>query len=493
VPEPLTYGHLADTAARLAASAAARPDTDRLPSLTRETASLATLVAAAARHAAFLARPFDRHSPAHRLARHLTLAADTAARAIPAHTPDPADPWQQAAAALDTAHDLLAAHVGPAGDPRSPDAAQLADPAAVDAATGRLAGIALTAAVRAHELAAFLPPAAPAGRRPAPGTPVGPPPTARALRELADVAGVAGPVHAHLRGERGGLPLDEVGPLLGDHRAPPLDRVLERLRLDAHRLARPDADASHHALLACADLAVLIAGRVADLAAQAAPFGRSRDQIAHRDTADTAGRARDAWQQVAASLRGVHSLGTQSEPVAHLTRDAARLFDAATTPALAGDVRRLPAALTAARRATLILPDLADDGAHAVRALTGTRGLFRRTRSGYTPYPPDRPTPLAGKYHAAHTLSGLTVAGLLHTPGPQPLPQRAARLAAQAAGPDPHRLAASYARPPTPQAAPSAGVGPGGDLRRHHPRPRPRPRRARRPRRRVRRRADPPR
>jgi hypothetical protein len=154
--KPLTYGQLTDQARRLAAAAAAQPLPVALPPdrAALDATALTMLVTVAARHAHFLARPFHGNHPAGQLARHLTLAATAASQALPDAQPAMSNPWCRAADLLAIAHDLLTSQIGPAGEHRGPDAWLLASPSAVDAATGRLATLTLTAAISAHELAA---------------------------------------------------------------------------------------------------------------------------------------------------------------------------------------------------------------------------------------------------------------------------------------------------------------------------------------------------
>ncbi|WP_322768937.1 hypothetical protein, partial [Frankia sp. Cr1] len=387
-------------------------------------------VTVAARHARFLARPFDDDSPPGRLAHELNVAATAAQQTLPDPSPVPADRWQQAADTLAVAHDLLTAQLGPAGEHRGPDAWLLASPTAVDAATARLADITLTAAISARELAAHTP-ANPRPFRAAPrDTTTDLSPAARTLRHLAELAVPASQIHERSSPHGTDSALDDIRPLLGDYGAHPLDRQLDHLRLLAHHLSQPGATPNHHTLIAFADLAVLIAGRAQTLAAQRATFGRTVEKMRYHDAADQAGQTITAWQEISRSLRDLQSLGTHGQTGRHLTADVARLIDHTTSTAARGDVRQLPTAFTAIRRAILILPDLASTGIATTSQMIRTGTLTQRTPAGsYRPVPDAHARALRRTYKTAQQASRDVVAIFRTLTGPQPLPHQAAYLA----------------------------------------------------------------
>ncbi len=459
MPDPLTYGQLATTTARLTATAATQPVTVSLPAdrADADAAGITLLVTVAARHARFLARPFDDDSPPGRLARHLNVAATAAQQTLPDPPPVPADRWQQAADTLAVAHDLLTAQLGPAGEHRGPDAWLLASPTAVDAATARLADITLTAAISARELAAHTP-ANPDPSRAAPrDTTTDLSPAARTLHHLAELAVPASQIHERSSPHGTDSALDDVRPLLGDYGAHPLDRQLDHLRLLAHHLSQPGATPNHHTLIAFADLAVLIAGRAQTLATQRATFGRTVEKMRYHDAADQALQTITAWQEISRSLRDLQSLGTHGQTGRHLTADVARLIDHTTSTAAHGDVRQLPTAFTAIRRAILILPDLASTGIATTSQMIRTGTLTQRTPAGsYRPVPDAHARALRRTYKTAQQASRDVVATFRTLTGPQPLPHQAAYLA-QHTAPVP---ALAPTRPPETRPAPTRPTTP---------------------------------
>ncbi|WP_322778573.1 hypothetical protein [Frankia sp. Cas4] len=461
MPDPLTYGQLATTAARLTATAATQPVTVSLPAdrANADAAGITLLVTVAARHARFLARPFDDDSPPGRLARELSLATTAAQQTLPDPPPVPADRWQQAADTLAVAHDLLTAQLGPAAEHRGPDAWLLASPTAVAAATARLADITLTAAISARELAAHTP-ANPRPSRAAPrDTTTDLSPAARTLRHLAELAVPASQIHERSSPHGTESALDDVRPLLGDYGAHPLDRQLDHLRLLAHHLSQPDATPNHHTLIAFADLAVLIAGRAQTLATQRATFGRTVEKMRYHDAADQAQQTITAWQEISRSLRDLQSLGTHGQTGRHLTADIARLIDHTTSTAAHGDVRQLPTAFTAIRRAILILPDLASTGIATTSQMIKTGTLTQRTPAGsYRPVPEAHARALRRTYKTAQQASRDVVATFRTLTGPQPLPHQAAYLA-QHTAPVP-ALAPAPTRSPETRPAPTRPTTP---------------------------------
>ncbi|WP_322769427.1 hypothetical protein [Frankia sp. Cr1] len=417
-----------DSAARLAAQAvfhlSSRPAAGH--DVAGQAAGIGLLLTVAHRHARFLARPFPADLPPRRFADHLTRVAPAARELLADARSGPSDLWRQAADTLAVAHDLLAAQVGPSGEPRGPDAPALTLPAAVNAATARLAGITLTAAVSANNLAnRIIRSAAAADLGPTTTASAGAARTADALLELGGLVTVC---HIHHQEFSAGtmLALNDVTPLLGDAASSPLERALEHLRLEAYQMSHPDAAVSHHALITLADLSAKIAGRAQTLASLTTRLGRADNPIDHHRLAANAAQATAAYQNLSRHLRVLDSTGSQGQPVRHAAYDVARWLETATAPALHGDLRSLPNAVAAIRRAVLILPDLASTGLLTADSMTGKNLLHRRTATGhFAPIGTETSTALRRGYTTALDSSRLTLASYLALDSSQPLPGRA--------------------------------------------------------------------
>ncbi len=334
----------------------------------------------------------------------------------------PANRWLPAIDSLGRAHDLLAAQVGPSWEARGRDAEYLWDRTAVHSATTRLADITLTAAVGAGGVASH------ASRFPRPtGEPMSP--AVAALVIFGETATGLNIIHQDSAGRPTSV-LDDVGPLLGDHQAHPLDRGLEQLRLVAHRLSQPGMVPNHRALVAFADVAALIAGRAQALHHQAASLGATALRDPARTAAEASGDAMRSWQDVSRSLRRMDSLGSDGSYARHLAGDMARTLDAVTRGAVRGDMRAFPSARRAARRAVLVLPDLADSGVVTVSRLTANKALIARIPE-VAPLSPQQGRDLREKYRQAQLASHVAVTATAQLPGQQPLRARADRLASR--------------------------------------------------------------
>jgi hypothetical protein len=257
------------------------------------------------------------------------------------------------------------------------------------------------------------------------------PPAARVLATLADLAVPASQIRRGIEGPTAGV-LDDVVPLLGDEGFSPLDRAVERLRATAYALSQLGAPCSHHTLVTFADLAALIASRAHQVTVRAAVISRAAEQGRRHSAANQARDAVRAWQQISTFFRPVVSLIPENQAARHHARQLAGLIDQATAAAAEGDLRYLPSALTAVRRAVLILPDLASTGIVTTRHLIAAKALrYRRPGGTRLTELPETTRSFAqrGLYSNAQRASHETVARYLTLAGPQPLPQRAAYLA----------------------------------------------------------------
>ncbi|MBL7491384.1 hypothetical protein I6A60_36955 [Frankia sp. AgB1.9] len=156
MPEPPSYSGLLDTAGWQIADAAARPPPVRPDEALRDALGLIGLAALAGRHVRFLGRSGPADNPALRLAGRLDQAVLAATDLLPISEGHPDSAWREPARTLGLAHDLLALQIGPAGEPRSPDAATLARPEVITAAAHRLGALVAVVISTAARRAAYL-------------------------------------------------------------------------------------------------------------------------------------------------------------------------------------------------------------------------------------------------------------------------------------------------------------------------------------------------
>ncbi|MBL7487901.1 hypothetical protein I6A60_19090 [Frankia sp. AgB1.9] len=427
--EAPNYGQLLDTAAQQIAGAAARPPPIQADEALRDALGLIGLAALAGRHARFLGRAGADDNPALRLAARLDQAVLAAADLLPIGEGQPDSAWREATRTLGLAHDLLALHVGPAGEPRSPDAATLARPEVITAAAHRLGALVAvvigTAVRRAAYLRGYLllaaDPTTPAARPDSAGPPVALR-IAQALDRLAPARATAAQLgarhddsHHHLAA------LNEISPL-HDSTGTAFEQTLERLRLTAHTLAQPPTRPARAALYAMADLAVAIGAAAGENAAVLAHHSTSH--AAYGRVADSAHAAMAAWKEVRHLLGTRRLLGFEGLRTVELVDQARRQIADLTTPADADQYT----ALLAARRAALVLPDLAAASHAAVHRLQAA-GLLLTATPGHRFGPPtDRDSELLDAYGDAVRLSRRLLKTCAGLPGPQPLPARTAHL-----------------------------------------------------------------
>ncbi|WP_238437024.1 hypothetical protein [Frankia sp. AgB1.9] len=231
---------------------------------------------------------------------------------------------------------------------------------------------------------------------------------------------------------RGDLPqvLDDVRPLYGDRVAHPFDHTLEQLRLAAHELTRPPARAHQPALVEFAGLAVAIGDWTGGLAGWARMRSRGEASSAYAAVAARGQEVVAAWQAVHQRLGLLRSLGLDGRAAAAIAGQVRRQVELAGAAAArdSGGVDRR-AALVTARRAVLVLPELAASSQAAcqlllaesqLRAAPSARPQGRIARSG---------AELVRAYQRAERVSRDLVAACAALPGPQPLAGRAAYLA----------------------------------------------------------------
>ncbi|WP_045878586.1 hypothetical protein [Pseudofrankia sp. DC12] len=444
--EPPTYGRLLDTAGRQIATAAARPPPIRPDEALRDAIGLLGLAALAGRHARFLGRSGPVDNPALRLAARLEQAVLTATDLLPISECHPDSAWREPARTLGLAHDLLAIQIGPAGEPRSPDAAALARPEVITAAAhrlGALVAVVITTAVRraAHLRAHLLRAADPVGAATLPDS-AGPAVAlriAQALDRLTPARATAAQLGArHDESHHHLAVLDEITRLHSAAGGDPFERNLERLRLAAYALAQPPARPARAGLYAMADLAAAI-GTVAGRSA--AFVGRRRTApAAYRGVTDSARAAVATWEEIRHLLRLRRLLGFDGLNTVQVAGEIRRHLDALSTPVDADP----DTALVAARRAALVLPDLAATSYAAVSRLQ-SEGLLLAPRPGHRYGPPtERDCALLDAYDDALRLSRRLLESCAALPGPQPLPARTAQLTDPAI----NLLAPAVSKPP---------------------------------------------
>ncbi|EIV91332.1 hypothetical protein [Frankia sp. QA3] len=417
--DPLTYGSLADAAARIATTAAANPPrpSARVGEILDHAAGIGRLLATAGRHAKFLDAPFGGSGRSttfvNRLVTTALIADQLYAQPTPGHTP-----WHRAADNLGAAHDLLATHVDRAGHHRSLDAVILGDPLAVRGAMTRLTDITLAAALAARALPPLLAPFQ-----------TNVPSAIPAAQVLTRLGALAGPIRMsrerlHPTGDHA---LDPIAPLLGDPAAPPLDRHIHQVRRMLHQLSQPDALISQQALLGFANLAIAISDRTSVLTRRAATLTRGPNRahldIASEQAADTA----RSWRDIRPFLLDTTSRGTDGHQIPHLAHTTSRLLGANTRTGKNPDRRDLARALDVTRNAALLLPEIAERSGLAVQTLLAHQALLRpaATPTGSTTLGDNDQTWIVDAYRAATRQSGSTITYLLRLPGTHPQLARA--------------------------------------------------------------------
>ncbi|OHV57988.1 hypothetical protein [Pseudofrankia sp. BMG5.36] len=429
--EPLTYGGLVEAACRDLATAVVQQPPGIADGAAEDAAALVDLLALAGRHAQFLGQAAGARNPALTLARHLSEAVTATRPILPTASAARGDRWRPAALRLGVAHDLLAAQIGPAGERRGPDAAMLRDRAMIATAAGRLAGLVVLAAdsamtsadhLRRHILDAATP-AHPTSSNDPPGLDGQ---GARAALTVAQALDRVGQVrdaaarleHAPTR-TPGPTALDEITPLLGDETGHPFEQAVERMRYAAHTMTWPQLRMHGAALRTVAELAVTVTSWTTKLAGWAQRHSRQPAQDAYARATTQARRATLQWQNIQEILGPLRTLGLDGRHVDEQVRRLARQID--TGPRAAAT----PAALLAARRAVLLLPELAAASSIATHHLAGDGLLRVATVTGIWVEPPARVGELTGAYRAAASASRNLVDACAALPGPQPTPGRA--------------------------------------------------------------------
>jgi hypothetical protein len=229
--EPLTYGRLVEAACRKAATAVAQQPPTAADDAVNDVVALVSLLALTGRHARFLGHAAGTRNPASTLAARIIEVTQTARPLVSAETTPSTGRWHAASDLLGTAHDLLAAQLGPAGEWRGPDAAALRDRPMITAAAGRLARlvvlIADSAGPHAEHLRRNLLDAVPPSFAAAPDRPEGHHADVRDVLAAAQALDQIRQIREHaVRFERSysrvsATALDEVTPLLGDRAGDP--------------------------------------------------------------------------------------------------------------------------------------------------------------------------------------------------------------------------------------------------------------------------------
>ena len=428
--EPITYGRLTEAARRQAAQAAVpRQLPVVVDQVVRDAAGLMALLALIGRHARFLGLHAGRDNVASELHHRIETLLTEIRPLLPETPVGEVGVWAAAIGSLGAAHDLLAAQVGPRGEPRGPDAIALRHPDAVDTATGRLVGLVgvliEAADRRAGRLRDRLLEATSAsgkpdgGRRPDSDGPAAVLRTAQALDRLAWLrspmlsldmkCGAAGRVPA----------LDEVVPLLGDRGLPGFELTLERFRYAAHSLTYPGTRPHRRPLVALASAAATFAAGAEDLVARYAEHHRPPRRALFTDVVMTAGQARLAWELVSMRLRPLQSAGIEGRHLAEAADQARRSVQARLHAN--STMARLPAGLADARRAALLLPELAAVAEFACGRLAAEGLLVTATDTAAV----ESGRLLVEACAEAVNPSQRLVVACASLPGPQPLPGRA--------------------------------------------------------------------
>ncbi|WP_045878584.1 hypothetical protein [Pseudofrankia sp. DC12] len=441
---PLTYGGLVAEARRAAAVAAVALLPVPGDGAAWDAAELAGLVGLVGRHARFLGQAAGPGNPALELAWQIEGAVEAARGGLPSGPVEPGGAWRPAIDLLGLGHDLLASQLGPEGQPRGPDAAAFAHRGAVAAATVPLASLVGLVADSAGERAGSLRRHLLALARPsADGRPTevlaseDPAVTLATGRALDVVAGLRAVVDLIVEEcRRGDLPqvLADVRPLYGDRAVHPFDHTLEQLRLAAHELARPPARAHQAALVEFAGLAVAVGEWTGGLAGWARMRSRGQASSAFAAAAARAEQVAAAWLAVHQRLGWLRSLGLDGRAAAAMAGQLRRQVEISGAAAArdSGGVDRR-AALRTARRAVLVLPELAASSQAACQLLLAESQLRLIPAAG-----PERRVVRSGAdlvraYQRAERVSRDLVAVCAALPGPQPLAGRAAYLADRSA------------------------------------------------------------
>jgi len=213
--------------------------------------------------------------------------------------------------------------------------------------------------------------------------------------------------------------LDEVMPLLGGQCLPGFELTLERLRYAAHSLTYPGTRPHHRPLVALANAATAVAVYGQDTVARYAEHHRPPRRAAFTKVVMTAGEARLAWEQVDVCLRPLRSVGIQGR---HLAEAADQVRRGVQTRLQAtSTMARLPASLAEARRAVLLLPELARVAEFACRPLAAEGLLVTATGAAAV----EGGRLLVEACAEAVEQSQRLVVACASLPGPQPLPGRA--------------------------------------------------------------------
>jgi hypothetical protein len=320
------------------------------------------------------------------------------------------DPWGSGAAQLAAAHDLLATHVGPAGERRTPEADLLDDPGVRDTAVARVLALLRPALERSEQLLAH----ARDARRAQPAEPgidrsraTHLRQTTRSLRILAAVPGT-GPRPA---GDGTLTELDALSPAQPRIAERPANAsfdtavgALQILRLLSYRQALGEDRASPASLHDLARLAIVTSSAAPSwLPEPTTPLARVQHTVACEQLQAT----ETAWQAVQTVL-GQHVRGLTRAP--RMYADAVR----AATSALPHDPVLGAAALSA-------LPRLGRDAGTTVEVLASSGDLVIATKQvGRTQASWRRPTPdetehIAGTFHTASRVSDQAHATYLHS------------------------------------------------------------------------------
>ncbi|ONH22552.1 hypothetical protein [Pseudofrankia asymbiotica] len=456
--EPLTYGALIDAARRELATAVVQPPPGIADGATEDAAALVDLLALTGRHARFLGTAAGVANPALALAHQLTETVTATRLILPTASAARADRWRPAALRLAVAHDLLAAQIGPDGERRGPDAAILHDRAIVAAAAGRLAGLVVLAADSATSSADHLRRHILDAAPPSPPTPSHDPPEldgqrahtaltiAQALDRVGQVRDTATRLEHTYAQPRQPTALDEVTPLLGDETGHPFEQAVEAMRYAAHTMTWPRLRMHGAALRAVAAIAVTMTSWTTQLTGWAQRHSRPPAQHDYARATAQARQAQLRWQNVQEILGPLRTLGFDGRHVDEQVRRLARQIR------IGPGAAQPPAALPAARRAVLLLPELADTSSLATHHLAADRLLRVATATGLWVEPATRIRKLADAYNAAASASRDLVDACAALTGPQPTPGRA-RYQSDPDAPGPARpRRAPRPRPPAPPA-----------------------------------------
>ena len=410
--EPLTYGRLVESACREAATAVAQQPPTAADDAVNDVAALVSLLALTGRHARFLGHAAGTRNPASTLAARIIEVTQTARPLLSAETTPSTGRWHAASDLLGTAHDLLAAQLGPAGEWRGPDAAALRDRPMITAAAGRLARLVVLIAdsagphaehLRHNLLDAVAPPTPPSESDRSGGNRAGVRDVLAAAQALDQIRQIR--EHA-VRFERSysrvsATALDEVTPLLGDRAGDPAQQPFEQMRYAVHKLTWPQVHVHGATLRAVTELAITISAWTSEVAELAHRHSRHATQPHYARAAQHAKTSALAWHNVAHHLGALHTLGFDGrhahEHAARLRRQIDTGPRAATTPA-----DRL-AALPTVRHAVLLLPELAGASNIAIRHLAADGLLRAATVTGTWVKLPNRVDALTNAYRDAAT------------------------------------------------------------------------------------------